>query len=121
MSIFMSIGLIFFFFLGITLHTHLFVRIKIARNSMSTSTYQLQLMLFRAISVQIFIGYCFLLIPLIIAGFLVFFRVHGTGKYVHFMLTFMSMHTFIDYLTTMYFITPYRKTITKWLGLQKRY
>ncbi|KAI6170803.1 hypothetical protein M3Y97_01113500 [Aphelenchoides bicaudatus] len=75
------------------------------------------LMLFRAISVQLYIGYCFLLIPTVVVGFLVFWRAEFGGKSVAIVFTLMSLHDFLDYLTMLYFITPYRRTVMQWLRL----
>jgi hypothetical protein len=91
---------------------------QIARkNTTIASTYRLQLMLFRAISVQLYIGYCFLLFPTVMAGFLVFWRVEFGGKGMAVVFALMSFHDFLDYLTMLYFITPYRRTVLQWLRL----
>jgi hypothetical protein len=91
------------------------------KNSTITSTYRLQFMLFRAITVQIWIGYLFLLFPTIALGILIFLQVHNAGKYASLLILLTSIHNLLDYLTIIYFIIPYRKTVMKWLGLQKRY
>jgi hypothetical protein len=94
---------------------------RIARKSSTiASTYRLQLMLFRAISAQLYIGYCFLLFPTVVVGFLVFWRADFGGKAMAIVFTLMSLHDFLDYLTMLYFITPYRKTVLQWLRLEDK-
>jgi hypothetical protein len=117
------VGVIYisFFILGSTLYTLLALNMRKAKQStMTPSTYRLQMMLFRAVSFQLFIGYVFLLIPCATLCFMVFLDVPNTGKRASIVLSLMSMHSFLDCLSIMYFITPYRKTIMKWLGLKQR-
>jgi hypothetical protein len=114
---------IFFFIFGSTLYTLLFQKIQNAKKStVASSTYRLQLMLFRAVSIQLFIGYGFLLFPSVALCIMIVLDIQNTGKYASFFLTLMSVHNFLDCLSIMYFIVPYRKAIMKWLGLkQQRY
>jgi hypothetical protein len=119
MALYIALLLLAFFVLGTTLYTFLFIRMRIARRSSTiASTYRLQLMLFRAISVQLYIGYCFLLFPTVIGEFLMFFRVEASGKFLAITMALMSLHDFLDYLTMIYFITPYKKTVMQWLGME---
>jgi hypothetical protein len=78
-------------------------------------------MFFRAGSVQLFIGYGFLLLPSAALCLMVLFEIPNTGKYASVVLTLMGIHNLLDCLSIMYFIVPYRKAIMKWLGLKNRY
>ncbi|KAI6180601.1 hypothetical protein M3Y98_00738200 [Aphelenchoides besseyi] len=109
-----------FFCLGTTLYFVLYFRMKqTRRQSTISSTYKLQLMLFRAISAQLYIGYCFLLLPVAFTCTLVYFQVPHGGVYSTIVSSLMSFHGSLDYLCMMYFITPYKRTILKWLRLDK--
>jgi hypothetical protein len=104
---------------------YILLRLKLQnakQSTMSASTYRLQMMLYRAVSAQIGIGYGFILSPTIAICLLVLLEIPNVGNYTSFLLTLMSLHNFLDCLSIMYFITPYRKTIMKWLGIkQQRY
>lgn len=122
MGLYSSIVYLDSFLLGTALYTSYLIKMQIIkRSTMTTSTYRLHRMLFNAISAQLFIAYSFLLFPSAALGLMIFFQVQNTGKYVSLVLTLMSVHSFLDCLAIMYFITPYRKTIMKWLGLKQRY
>jgi hypothetical protein len=113
---------IFFFILGSTLYTLLCLNLQNTKqSSMIPSTYRLQVMLLHAISSQLFIGYIFLLFPAVALCLMVYLDVPNTGKYASFFLTLMSIHSFFDCLSIMYFIVPYRKAIMNWLGIKQRY
>ncbi|KAI6206394.1 hypothetical protein M3Y94_00905600 [Aphelenchoides besseyi] len=115
-----AILLMSFFCLGTTLYFVLYFRMKqTRRQSTISSTYKMQLMLFRAISAQLYIGYCFLLLPAAFTCTLVYFQVPHGGIYSTIVSSLMSFHGPLDYLCMMYFITPYKRTILKWLRLDK--
>jgi hypothetical protein len=59
----MVILLISFFMLGIIILVVLFARIQNIKTMMHKTTYRLQIMLFRALAVQLATGYIFMLIP----------------------------------------------------------
>ncbi|KAI6211406.1 hypothetical protein M3Y96_00430900 [Aphelenchoides besseyi] len=101
-----------FFCLGTTLYFVLYFRMKqTRRQSTISSTYKLQLMLFRAISAQLYIGYCFLLLPVAFTCTLVYFQVPHGGVYSTIVSSLMSFHGSLDYLCMMYFITPNQLTV----------
>lgn len=104
----MAVNILGFLFLT-SLAIILYVYIKTNRNgSMSKSTQRVQLMLFRAFSIQVFNAFLFLLFPMCSVGLMMYLRTPNTGKICSILLAIMSTHSLADYITMLVFITPYR-------------
>ncbi|KAI6199001.1 hypothetical protein M3Y96_00580300 [Aphelenchoides besseyi] len=115
-ELYLAIMFLVFFFIGNILHgllIHLSQNAK--RNSLVSSTYRLHIMLLKAFSVQLIIGYALLLLPVVIQGFLIYNEVANTGKTSTVILALISFHGTIDDLTMIYFIKPWRETVLSWI------
>uniref|UniRef100_A0A1I7SFT4 7TM_GPCR_Srx domain-containing protein n=1 Tax=Bursaphelenchus xylophilus TaxID=6326 RepID=A0A1I7SFT4_BURXY len=106
-----------FFTLGTGLYINLFVIIQLERRKATAiaNTQRLQLMLFKAVGVQLWVGYALLLFPTA-AIFLTFFCQWRNGTTIAmFAVTLMTTHGALDYATMLWFITPYRRIVAGWL------
>lgn len=72
-------------------------------------------MLFRTISVQLFLGYILLLLPALFAMLFNVLALPNSGPVATMLTTAMSFHASLDYLAVCYFVVPYRRAIAKLL------
>lgn len=79
------------------------------------STTRLQMMLFKAVGVQLLVGYIFLLFPTAIICFSFYSQTLYGNTIANFCLILMTTHGSVDYITMMYFITPYRRIVIGWI------
>ncbi|KAI6212852.1 hypothetical protein M3Y94_00078100 [Aphelenchoides besseyi] len=115
-ELYLAIMFLVFFFIGNILHGLLIHLSQNARrNSLVSSTYRLHMMLLKAFSVQLIIGYALLLLPVVIQGFLIYNEVANTGKTSTIILALISFHGTIDDLTMIYYIKPWRETVLSWI------
>lgn len=100
------------FLAGTALYLLLLFRIRSTRfNSYVKSTYRLQMMLFRAFSVQMLLGYFFLLFPVSLGMLTTSLGLPHGGAICSVFLMLTSIHASLDFLAVLYFITPYRRCI----------
>lgn len=114
----LAVFLLFMFLLGNTMLFILFVKIKSSRrNSTIKSTHKMQYMLFKALIVQLWNGYIFLLFQGIMLGILFYLKVENGGKICTLILGVISIHAWSDYIIILCFITPYRRALLQLLRL----
>ncbi|KAI6234796.1 hypothetical protein M3Y99_00769900 [Aphelenchoides fujianensis] len=119
-ALFVACGLVAFGWMGLTLWSALYVQMRrTRRESAVESTYRMQFILFRALSVQLWNDYLLLLLPNIVAAICIFADAPAAGWVSGVSLALFSCHAFTDYCAMLYFITPYRRTILSWVGLRK--
>jgi hypothetical protein len=82
-------------------------------NSSIKSTKKLQLMLFKALVIQIVVIYTFVLIPILGIAFLHIFEVEDGANASMMCVAFMSFCELADYFVIVYFIKPYRTAFLK--------
>ncbi|KAI6198715.1 hypothetical protein M3Y96_00548900 [Aphelenchoides besseyi] len=112
LHLYMAILLIVVFVIGNILYVLLARMLhKSRRNSFLTTTHRLQVMLFRAFRVQLFIAYAFILLPLIFQALLIHYRYEHAGTVTTVVILLLSIHGTVDSLAMIYFISPWRKTI----------
>ncbi|KAI6198662.1 hypothetical protein M3Y96_00543000 [Aphelenchoides besseyi] len=112
LHLYMAIFLIVVFVIGNILYVLLARMLhKSRRNSFLTTTHRLQVMLFRAFRVQLFIAYAFILLPLIFQALLIHYRYEHAGTVTTVVILLLSIHGTVDSLAIIYFISPWRKTI----------
>ncbi|KAI6211242.1 hypothetical protein M3Y96_00413000 [Aphelenchoides besseyi] len=115
-----AVGLSIFFVIGTSLYSSLYFQMQQTRRESSVeSTYQMQRILFRALSVELYIGYFCLLFPNTITAILVFVDSPWAGTVGSIGLALFSWHSVLDFLTMLFFITPYRKIILGWIRRNK--
>src|SRR4051812_26311578 len=102
----LSAILLTIFIMGIVMATVLYVQIRRSASCVA-STQKLQIMLFRALIAQMFLGYVFILLPGFAVGLLAYFDVKGGGRVVSALFVFISTHAWLDYLAMIGFIRPY--------------
>lgn len=70
-------------------------------------------MLFRALTVQVFLSYALLLIPLAVGLLFALLALPLSGPILNLLIMVTGLHTSLDFLTVLYFITPYRQFIIR--------
>lgn len=104
-----------FFCMGTSLYLHFYFKLlqNKLRSGLNDKTVKLQFMLFKAVGVQLTIGYLFLLFPIVISysGFYLQYKNASTVSAICMML--ITFHGCLDYVTIIYFITPYRRAVVK--------
>ncbi|KAI6216380.1 hypothetical protein M3Y95_01280600 [Aphelenchoides besseyi] len=110
----------FFLLVFFTLCTALLIRFVFALRSKKRNfrSYQLHLMLFKVLVIQLNIVYAFFLVPVYFICLLIYFQHPQTSYFMMITTELISAHCWIEYSCVLYFIVPYRKTILK--ALQKR-
>lgn len=68
-------------------------------------------MLFRTISVQLFLGYILLLLPALFSLLILALSLPHGGAVVTALATAMSLHASLDYFVICYFVVPYRRAL----------
>lgn len=100
--------------LSISFLFRLYRILKTGRNRFAESTYQMQMMLFRVVTLSIIAYVIFLTIPLASILLLRVLNVQKYGALLVCLFVFMvSMHSLIDYIILLYFTTSYRKFCVK--------
>ncbi|KAH7708646.1 CRE-SRI-71 protein [Aphelenchoides avenae] len=99
--------------LGSVLYIVFALRLRSRRflKSQSKSNYRLQMMLFRTITFQMFLGFVLLLFPALVALLLTVLNVPHSGSATTLLITAMSLHASIEFLGICYFVAPYRRSI----------
>lgn len=69
--------------------------------------------------VQMSLTVCFLIIPIIVFFIFIKFRTAYSGRPIQIFMCMLASHCFLDYITTLYFIVPYRKFIINKLPFKK--
>lgn len=71
------------------------------------------MMLFRTLSVQLFLAYIFLLLPGMLGILIVAIGASHSGPAATVLVAVMSIHASLDYLVLCYVVVPYRRAIWK--------
>ncbi|KAI1711537.1 serpentine type 7TM GPCR chemoreceptor sri domain-containing protein [Ditylenchus destructor] len=101
-----------FVIIGAILSTHLWLYAKTnGFRQFSQTTYKMQLMLLRALIMQIFLAIFFIYIPMFTIGLVMYLGSRHSGSIVTFMLAIKSAHATVDYVTMIYFVAPYRRAL----------
>ncbi|KAI6212359.1 hypothetical protein M3Y94_00012200 [Aphelenchoides besseyi] len=89
-------------------------------NKQNLRSFQLQMMLLKVVVLQLHVFYILLLFPTYAFCLLVYTQYPRGGYYSTIIVAFMSSHCWLDYLTLLYVVVPYRETIRKALHLRSQ-
>lgn len=111
----LSIGCVIlgFFVLGNSCFAHFYYVLRKTKKLSYDRTVKLQIMLFKALGVQLLVGYVFLLFPVVVIYFGFYFQHKNMAFVSSICLMFMCVHGIADYLTMVVFIAPYRRALFK--------
>ncbi|CAD5225248.1 unnamed protein product [Bursaphelenchus xylophilus] len=125
--LFAAVMLIICFLVGMAMFSIMGHRVMVVlpRMNMMKSTQQMHAMLFKArlcfnialaVSVQIWVGYVFLLFPSAILFLAISYRWNEGTTVAAFCIMMVQTHGCVDFITMIYFIVPYRRKLLQVLG-----
>lgn len=111
--LFLAVLQLAFLCLGAILYLHFYQNMSAKRrvSVLTDKTYRLHFMLFKAAGIQFLVGILFLLIPCVFQCLSYYFLLSNGTMVCLVCEMLMTIHGCVDYITMLYFITPYRRAV----------
>jgi hypothetical protein len=93
------------------IYLHLYLTLKKLSTTLSETTRNLQLMLFKVILLQTIALFIFVILPIATGAILILLQLNWAySLYIFaFLISLMEFHAFVDYCILLYFTRPYRR------------
>ncbi|CAD5213795.1 unnamed protein product [Bursaphelenchus okinawaensis] len=101
------------------LYLKLYFQLHQDATKFSIKTHKMQVMLFNATTFQILNYFVTGIVPLLCAAMAFYVQFEFGEETAMISESGMVLHGIIDYFCVVYFITPYRRVVMRWLGLRR--